>query len=261
MSIVFVTVPGDEKRMFANALHEKTKGNVRLVIIQKPRQKQSFLKRLKRLHNKVAWYSFPKEFWYALLLRVNGAKRALKYFREFTVSGQQKYIPEFLEVDSVNSDEVYEIIKTISPKLLVIWGNTILAPRLLDTAEKSINLHMGLCPFYVGALANQHAVLLEDFSHIGATIHYAKEEVDSGDIIATISADQTKPPKEMFRDLNNQIISLFLDISVKIFAGDNVPAIPQNISQSKKLLLRQWVPSIRYMVGSKLLKLEKEYKK
>ena len=55
--------------------------------------------------------------------------------------------------------------------------------------------------------------------------------------------------------------SLFLDISVKIFAGDNVPAIPQNISQSKKLLLRQWVPSIRYMVGSKLLKLEKEYKK
>ena len=261
MSIVFVTVPGDEKRMFANALHQKTKGNVRLVIIQKPQQKQSFLKRLKRLYDKVGWYNLPKEFWYALLLRVNGAKRALGYFREFTVSGQQKYIPEFLEVDSVNSDEVYEIIKTISPKLLVIWGNTILAPRLLATAESSINLHMGLCPFYVGALANQQAVLLGDFNHIGATIHHAKEKVDSGDIIATISADQTKPPREMFRDLNNRIIPLFLDISVKIFIGEKVPAISQDISRSKKLLLRQWVPSVRYAVGSKILKLEKEYKK
>lgn len=260
MSIVFVTVPGDEKRMFANALHKKTKGNIKLVIIQKPKH-LSFYRRLKRLYVLAGWQNLPKEFWYALLLRLNGARRALEYLRKYTISGPKEYIPEFLEVDSVNSDEVYEIIKKISPKLLVIWGNTILAPRILETANTSINLHMGYCPFYIGALANQLAVLLGDFDRIGATIHYAKEKVDSGDILARLFVDRTKSPKEMFCDLNDRTVSLYLEIAEKIYTGKEVQSKPQDVAKSKNLFLRQWVPSVRYATGSKIIKLEKEFNK
>lgn len=261
MSIVFITVPGDEKRMFANALHKKTNGHVKLVIIQKPQPKQSFIKRLKRLYNRVGWRNLPREFWYALLLRLNGAKKALEYFRGYTISGPREYVPKFLEVDSVNSDEVYEIVKKISPRLLVIWGNTVLSPRILETAGSAINLHMGYCPLYRGALANQNAVLNNDIEHIGATIHYAVEKVDSGDILQRLSADQTKTPKEMFQDLNDKVVSSYLEITTKIFTGERIMASPQDISQSKNLLLRQWVPSVRYAVGSRLLQLEKQYDK
>jgi folate-dependent phosphoribosylglycinamide formyltransferase PurN len=254
MSIVFITVPGDEKRMFANALHKKTGGKVELVIIQKPK-KLSLPKRIKRLYNRTGWRYLSKELWYAFLLRLDGAKRVLEYFRKYTISGPAKYVPKYIEVDSVNSDEVYELIQEISPKLLVIWGNTILDSRLLKTAGSSINLHMGYCPLYRGALANQNAVLQEDFEHIGATIHYAKEKVDSGDILARLTADLTKPPKEMFRDLNDRVLSLYIETAKKIYTGEKMSANPQDISGSKNLLLKHWVPSVRYTVGSKILRL------
>lgn len=258
MSIVFITVPGDEKRMFANALHKKTGGNVKLVIIQKPKR-LSLPKRIKRLYDRTGWLNLPREFWYALLLRLDGAKRVLEYFRKYTISGPTKYVPKYIEVDSVNSDEVYKIIQEISPKLLVIWGNTILDSRILKTANSSINLHMGYCPIYRGALANQNAVLQDDFEHIGATIHYAKEKVDSGDILAILSADLSKPPKEMFRDLNDKVVSLYIEVAKKIYAGEKMPAKSQDISGSKNLFLKHWVPSVRYAVGSKILRLEKKF--
>jgi folate-dependent phosphoribosylglycinamide formyltransferase PurN len=260
MSVVFITVPGDEKRMFANALHKKTGGNVKLVIIQKPKR-LSLPKRIRRLYDRTGWRNLPREFWYALLLRLDGAKRVLEYFRKYTISGPTKYVPKYIEVDSVNSDEVYKIIQEISPKLLVIWGNTILASRILETANTSINLHMGYCPFYTGALANQHAVLLEDFDRIGATIHYAKEKVDSGDILARLFVDRTKSPKEMFCDLNDRAVLLYLEIAEKIYAGKEVQSKPQDVAKSKNLFLRQWVPSVRYATGSKIIKLEKEFNK
>lgn len=259
MSIVFITVSGDEKRIFANALHEKTKGGIKLVIIQKTKP-LSFFRRLKRLYNRIGLLNFPKELWYAVLLRINGSRRTLEYFRTNSVSDSKEYIPKVLFVDSVNSDEVYEAMNKISPSLLVIWGGAILAPRLLGTAKSAINLHMGYSPFYRGALANQHAVLLDDYNHIGSTIHYAEKQVDSGDIIERLLADHTKGPKEMFQDLNDRTIALYLEIATKIFMGQSVPRTSQNVSKSKNLLLKEWVPSVRYALGHKILELEKKRK-
>jgi folate-dependent phosphoribosylglycinamide formyltransferase PurN len=259
MSIVFITVPGDEKRMFANALHQKTGGNVKLVVVQKPKR-NNFFRRFYRLYKRVGVLNLPKEIFYAILLRLNGARSRLEYFRKSTISNQERFRSDVLETDSVNSDEVYDAVKKISPKLLVIWGSAILSDRLLNVAEKAINLHMGYCPVYKGALANQQAVLLSDFSHIGATIHFAEAKVDSGDILARLSADSTRAPKEMFCDLNDRAIAAYLEIAEKIFSGKEVQSQPQEHSQSKGLLLREWVPSLRYKIGKKLSKLEKRYK-
>lgn len=260
MSIVFITVSGDEKKIFANALHEKTKGGIELVIIQRAKS-LSFFQRLKRLYNRIGLLNLPKELWYAILLRINGSKDTLEYFRTNSVSHSSEYIPKVIFVDSVNSDEVYEMVKKISPNLLVIWGSAILAPRLLETAKNAINLHMGYSPFYRGALANQHAVLLGDYNHVGSTIHYAEKKVDSGNIIARLLADYTKAPKEMFQDLNDRTIALYLEIAIKIFMGQSVPSIRQDVSKSKNLLLKEWVPSVRYALGHKMLELEKKTNK
>jgi folate-dependent phosphoribosylglycinamide formyltransferase PurN len=260
MGIVFITVPGSERQSFGNELHKRTGEGIDLVVVQNPKS-SSFLKRLGRLYCRVGFFGFPKELWYAVLLRVNGARRVLGYFRARTESSDEGYVPAVLEVESVNSDEVYKTLRKISPELMVIWGSTILEPRILRTTKKAINLHIGNCPYYRGALANQHAVLLGDFRHIGATIHYAKEKVDSGEILASLTADTTMKPRDMFCDLNDRITELYIEIATKIFKGEEVPTRPQNKSRTKNLLLRQWIPSVRYKVGKKLLKREKEMSK
>ncbi len=194
MSIVFITIPGEAKQLFANTLHKNTGNGVELVIVQKQKP-LSLFERLLRLIRRVGILNVPREVWFGFLLRLNGTRHALEYFRAHTVPALEPIIPKTMEVDSVNSDEVYATLKKISPDLLVIWGSALLEPSILKTAKHAINLHMGYCPHYRGALANQHAMLRDDVSHIGATIHFAEERVDAGDILATITPDLTMPPR------------------------------------------------------------------
>ncbi|KND48688.1 MAG: Formyl transferase domain protein [Parcubacteria bacterium C7867-005] len=256
MSIVFITIPGDIKRHFANTLYEETGGALKVVIVQRPK-KLSFFMRLKRLFRRVGLLNLPKEFFYGVLLRINRARHALEYFRTYSDRHVGDHLSEVIEVDSVNDDEVFNILKKISPDLLVIWGSTVLEPRIYTVAKKAINLHMGYCPHYRGALANHTAVLMDDFSNIGATIHYVAEKVDAGEILLSLRGNTDLGPKRMFIDLNDRALSSFVDVSKRLWMGEHVDTRPQDISGSKNLLLKHWTPSVRYKVGRKIIDWEK----
>jgi len=259
MGIVVLTTPGDSKKAFVNSLHETTGSKVDLVIIQKPKIKP-LLERLKTLYRKTDLKTLFKEIWYSIVLRLAYKhKRALSYFRwtQDANNTPKPYLPRVLEVDSVNDLDVLEELKTLSPELMVIWGSGIIKPSIINTAKKTINLHMGLCPYYRGALANQNALLHNDIRRIGATIHYAEERVDTGDIITTINADHTKPPQEMFQELNDLAQKTYLDTVIKLFNDEELPRIPQNKSRSKNLLLKDWTPSKRYKLARVILERER----
>lgn len=260
MGIVFITIPGESKRAFAEALHERTGGKVDLVIVQKPRD-LSLLERFKRFYGVTGFWNFPRELWYAFLLRASTkAGAALEYFRESTIRATQAptRFPRVLEVDSVNSDEAYHALQKLSPDLMVIWGSAILKPHIISTAKQAINLHMGLCPYYRGALANQYAVLQNDLSRVGATIHYAAQGVDRGDILATLRGDSSKPPKELFRELNDAAFQKYLEVASALFAGDAIPVTSQNALAGKNLLLKEWTPKLRYAVATRILDWERK---
>lgn len=258
MGIVFITIPGDDKQVFGNALHWKTNGAVDLVIIQRT-ENHSLTKRLIRLREAVGWKNIPRELYYATLLRLNRKVReALQYFREADLPFALKFhIPRTLEVSSVNSDEVHTVLRKISPDLLVVWGSTILAPRILTTAKKAINLHLGHCPHYRGALANQHAVLRDDLQRLGATIHYINGKADAGDILAVVTADATKAPRDFFRELNNKAREKYLEVATSLFNGKKLFAKKQDAHSNKVLLLKNWTPTLRYKVGRQVLAWER----
>jgi folate-dependent phosphoribosylglycinamide formyltransferase PurN len=262
MGIVVITIPGEAKRDFVNSLHKITGNQVELVIIQKQRPNHSSLfNRLKRLYRSVGLGSLIKELWYAVLLRIDeGAKQALEYFRIRSGSHHIKndFVPPVFETYSANSDEIFNKLKDISPKLIVIWGSTIIKPHILKTAPRAINLHMGLCPYYRGAIANQHAVMNKHFNKIGATIHDAVEEVDSGNILETISVNSALPPQELFRELNDKAEERFLDIASRIYKGEELIGAPQDTSRSEKMLLKDWTPSRRYQLARQMLEWERE---
>lgn len=261
MSIVFITVTGDAQRAFANALHKKTGGGVSLVILQKPKR-LSLLSRFQRFYIAAGWRGFLKECWYGILLRLSKkTQRALGYFQRHSAEDAGDFLSPVHEVVSINSDEVREFLQKLSPELLVIWGGAVLKPYILKTAKRAINLHMGLAPYYRGAVANQFAVLRGDTSRIGATIHYAEEKVDAGAILATITADATKSPRELFRDLNDRARERYLEIAVRLFRREDVSAEIQDISRGELFRLRDWRREIRYKLGKKILQWEKTGKK
>lgn len=256
MSIVFITVSGDAQRAFANALHEKTGGGVSLVIVQKHKRLSSW-QRIKRFYAVTGWRNFLHECWYGIRLRLSSeTRRALGYFHHHSAEDVRGFLSPVREVAAINSDEVHELLQKLSPKLLVIWGGAVLKPHILQTAERAINLHMGVAPHYRGAIANQFAVLRGDTSRIGATIHYVEEKVDAGAILATIHADASKPPRELFLDLNDRAYKRYLEIVERLFWGEQVPATAQDISRGELFRLKDWNRETRYKLGRKMLQWE-----
>lgn len=258
MGIVVITIPGEIKREFVNTIHQKTGGNVDLVIIQNPKRR-SLWARLRRLRKNVSGRLFM-ELWYAFVLRINARYRdALEYFRGYDVTTtHSSYLPRVLEVDSVNNEDVYAELKKLSPDLLVVWGSTLLQPRILSTAKQAVNLHLGFCPFYRGALANQHAVLREDFSRLGATIHFINHRADAGDILRIVAPPLAGAPKEFFRELNTKAWHDYVDIVTRLWNKEELPRKSQDVSISKVMLLREWTPSVRYKVAKRVLQWEEK---
>lgn len=260
MSIVFITIPGEQKKQFANELNQITGGGVSYVIIQKTRR-VSMLEKFKKLLKTVGWKNILKEFYFVVYIRLHADYRNyLKYFFNWTKKGAvENFQPKVIEVDSVNSDEVYKLLQEIKPKLIVVWGSNILQSRIFKSAENAINLHMGLGEYYRGAVANHYAILEDKREAIGAMIHKIDEKTDTGDIYKTISADLNLPPKELFIKLNDQAFAELLDISNRLMRGGDLQSRHQDLSKSKNILLREYIPSRRFVVAKKLKEWEREF--
>jgi folate-dependent phosphoribosylglycinamide formyltransferase PurN len=259
MSIVVITIPGEQKREFVNQLHKKTKNGVSCVIIQKPK-KTSIIQTLLRLSKTVGWAHVPRELWYGLLLRMRPTLQSyllyvrLRTHKEFSPG----YIPKVIEVDSINSKEVRALLLKLKPKLLVIWGTMVLKPEIFSIAKHAINLHMGLGEHYRGAAANQFAIYMNEKDKIGATIHYVHTAVDTGDVLATVTVDSRLPPKEFFTELNDRAEEAFLEIAIQLWKHEKLDSTPQNTERSRNILLREWTPQRRYAVAQKIQAWENE---
>jgi folate-dependent phosphoribosylglycinamide formyltransferase PurN len=253
MSIVVITIPGNAQKDFVNSLHRETNGAVELVIIQLPKR-ASLFERIVRFYRAAKKTHFVKELWYALLLRLNPRlRKALSNFQAKGTDPGEAYLPKVMRVDSINSDEVFRTIQSISPDVLAVWGSTVLEPRLLSVARHAVNLHFGISPHYRGALANQHAVLNGDYAHVGATIHYMADKVDSGRVLDQYRISPALPSEESLSRLTTIAPRRFIDVIKKLHAGENLPARTQEARKSQVLLLRDWVPSMRWAVGSRLI--------
>lgn len=86
-----------------------------------------------------------------------------------------------------NSPAVYEWVLTQRPEFLVLYGSSIIRPPLLSTfADRTINLHLGLSPYYRGAGTNFWPLVNREPECVGATIHLAVSKVDAGPILTQV---------------------------------------------------------------------------
>ncbi len=87
----------------------------------------------------------------------------------------------------VNRPEVVEWVRERQADVLVLFGTSIVKAPLLDLfAERIVNVHLGLSPYYRGSGTNFWPLVERKPECVGATIHLAAPQVDAGPILGQV---------------------------------------------------------------------------
>ncbi len=124
--------------------------------------------------------------------------------RHYFASSEQMTLPQdwLLRVPKgeANSDPVFNWIMNKAPHFLILYGSSIIRQRLLKAFDhRTINMHLGLSPYYRGSGTNFWPLVNGEPELVGVTIHLATLDVDAGAILKQVR------PKISAGDRNHDI--------------------------------------------------------
>jgi folate-dependent phosphoribosylglycinamide formyltransferase PurN len=91
---------------------------------------------------------------------------------------------EVIEAHNVNSDAFAERLAELAPDIMIVNGAPLLERRIYAVPRLgTLNVHFGLSPWYRGSFAQFWAVYHGDLEHLGATLHFIDEGVDTGPVV------------------------------------------------------------------------------
>lgn len=96
---------------------------------------------------------------------------------------------------TVNSEKARNILKEISPSLVLVNGTSIISSKTINCIKVPfVNIHVGITPKYRGVHGGYWAVKNNDLQLFGVTLHYIDEGIDTGNVIAqkVIEIDRLK---------------------------------------------------------------------
>lgn len=144
--------------------------------------------RLKKLLRRRRWASLFWSHYHQLRKRLLGIGRRRRRF--FAVAADdRKRLAELprIVVPSANDGVVERFLREHEPDLVIIRGIGILAPRILRAAPgRFVNVHGGYLPDYRGNHCIFFALCHGDHGHIGGTVHFVDEGVDTGAIVRVV---------------------------------------------------------------------------
>tara|TARA_B100000287_G_scaffold420432_1_gene459800 strand:- start:153 stop:803 length:651 start_codon:yes stop_codon:yes gene_type:complete len=89
-----------------------------------------------------------------------------------------------IEKGAVNSTSTINLIKSLNPDLIFVFGSSLLKPNVFNIAKVGcINIHTGLVQYFRGVDSSFWAIYNEQPQAIGATLHFINNTIDAGDII------------------------------------------------------------------------------
>jgi folate-dependent phosphoribosylglycinamide formyltransferase PurN len=154
----------------------------------------------------------------------------------------------------LNDAVVVENLRRIQPELVVFTGGGLLRKEVLASAGAGVlNCHMGMLPKYRGMDVVEWPILEGDREHIGLTVHFMDEGVDTGDILRTrrveFRAGETiKQIRDRFEPI---MVREFVATTFDFLAG-NVTRQPQRKSDGKQYFVMH--PRLIKLAESKLLR-------
>ena len=189
MNIALVTNKELHHKYWVSQLYHHHNNNVRLIIHpsgvkssvgNKIKQKRLFFYGLFYFILKVISLFYNKYFSKGLSMSNNRAENI--FFKKY--ENQYDKIPKeiILEVDTVNSTTVIQLIKDNDIDVICFLGGDIAKKNFIKSARICLNFHSGISPYYNGARTNYHAV--SDFrpNFTGGTLMKMNERIDGGEI-------------------------------------------------------------------------------
>ena len=160
------------------------------VIVENPQSKITLLRRRAK---KIGWLKVIGQIifiLYSKLLCRLSKKRVDKILSKADIDIKLSKDLEIKRVSSVNSSECIDILKEISPDVVILNGTRIVSKQTLNSIKAPfINIHAGVTPKYRGVHGGYWALAERDYKNCGVTVHLVDEGIDTGDILyqATIN--------------------------------------------------------------------------
>ncbi|MGH1479302.1 MAG: formyl transferase [Geminicoccales bacterium] len=180
--IVFLTSGGPIYWIIANALVDEFGP---LTIIQESVEPKSvFLKRRVKLLGAI---EVAGQIAFGVLARFIYKASKKKRAEIISEAGADTRVPDlctFIEVPDVNSDECRQVLRSTSPKVVIVVGTRIIKPQTLECiGAPFINYHPGLTPKYRGMNGAYWTLAQGDCDNLAVTVHLVDPGVDTGEII------------------------------------------------------------------------------
>ena len=157
-------------------------------------------------------------------------------------------------VNGNNSCELEQTLKDLQTDIIVLGQTGIIRKNIIELAKKGVlNAHPAILPDYRGIDCLKWAVLNNDLSKIGCSIHWVDTGVDTGNIIST--RQYKLQPNSSFEELDWDIylqgINELISVLHKLDTGVPVQSTPQTKKSGKQFYK---MPLGRELKANKILK-------
>ena len=90
-----------------------------------------------------------------------------------------------IEELDINSELVFKTLDKFSPNIICIYGTKKIEDRILELADKSLNIHNGFVPYYRGVSSGHWTSLESNFTYLHYSIHKPTSNIDAGEIYSS----------------------------------------------------------------------------
>jgi len=141
--------------------------------------------------------------------------RAWEQQQLHSLEGRYPEIPSstrILVTSSPNSSEAEQLLRDISPDLIIARCKSILAPRIFKQARiGTFVMHPGICPEYRNAHGCFWAIAQRDLEKVGMTLLKIDEGVDTGPVFGYFNA-QFDERRDTHNIIQNKVVFENLDV-------------------------------------------------
>ncbi len=182
MSVVMLAGRGASTWMVANALQSAV--GLQAVILESPPSRWQALRRRAR---RLGWGAAAGQLLFSLYagrLRTQSAARSSEIVRANSLQPDRPPGLPVFTVASANDRETIDLLRRLSPKVVVVNGTRILSRHLLESVDAVfLNMHVGITPKYRGVHGGYWALANRDLDNAGVTVHLVNPGIDTGGIL------------------------------------------------------------------------------
>jgi folate-dependent phosphoribosylglycinamide formyltransferase PurN len=164
------------------------------VIIEEKEDTRNFVKRrIKKLGIMTVIGQIFFQFFIMRMLSIFSIKRINAIIKENQLKASRIPANKIKRVTSINDESVKEILQQINPEVVIVNGTRIISKKILGSVNCAfINTHAGITPMYRGVHGAYWALVNNDKTNCGVTIHQVDTGIDTGNILYQSKIDIIK---------------------------------------------------------------------